>query len=111
MPALAEVTIEGGVAKTTANTPGNWVAKNAFIQGHAQGWFMGAINGEYGRFPQMFWYEFPADKTFVPTKVSFNTRQDCDCNDQIPTIWQFIGSNDEDCQGNLWYKANMMIIT
>ena len=100
MPALAEVTIEGGVAKTTAYTPGNWVAKNAFIQGHAQGWYMGAINGEWGRFPQMLWYEFPAEKAFVPARISFDSRQDC-CPEETPSIWEFIGSNDEDCQGRL----------
>ena len=44
----------------------------------------------------MIWYGFPADAAFVPARVSFRSRQDC-CQDEGPTVWQFVGSNDENC--------------
>ena len=90
MKALAEVTFEGGHAKATSQHP-SWIAENAFILGHAKGW-----HNDGQIFPSMVWYEFPAGKHFVPGRVTFRARQDC-CLVDTPTMWQFVGSNDETC--------------
>ena len=44
----------------------------------------------------MVWYDFPASRAFIPGRISFRGRQGC-CTDEAPTMWQFVGSNDEIC--------------
>ena len=91
--AISEVDIKGGSARATSQDAAPWTADKAFILGHANAWH----NGEpYGMFPEIVSYEFPQSKTFIPARVSFRPRIDC-CLDQGPTVWQFVGSNDENC--------------
>ena len=89
--ALAEVTFEGGHAKATSQTAGR-IPANAFILGHALGW-----HNDGQIFPSMVWYEFPAGKQFVPGRITFRPRQEDCCLHDTPTMWQFVGSNDETC--------------
>ena len=95
--ALAEVRFEGGVANSSPPSEGDtgWTASKAFILGHTKSWYSGV--GKI--FPMTVWYEFPEGKHFVPGRVSFRGRQDCpNCfKDQTPTMWQFVGSNDDKC--------------
>ena len=69
--AIAEVEFKGGSAHATASHPAPWTADKAFIPGHANAWH----NGYDTLFPHYVWYEFPADKAFVPARVSFRPRQ------------------------------------
>ena len=85
--AIAEVEIRDGRARATSNYPAPWTADKAFILGHAYAWHAGK-NPEL--FPAMVWYEFPAENTFAPGRISFRPRKDC-CLDEAPTVWQFIG--------------------
>jgi len=92
VPAISEVLFEGGSARTTSEHPAPWTPDKAFSSGHAHAWHNSAVR----IFPEIVWYEFPAGKSFVPGRVSFRGRQDC-CLDEAPTVWQFVGSNDETC--------------
>jgi len=95
-PSISEVVFEGGSAHATSAISAKWSADKAFILGHANGWHVGG--GATDRiFPAMVWYKFPEEKAFVPARVSFRGRQDRDAFDQVPAMWQFIGSNDENC--------------
>jgi len=98
--AISEVKFEGGSAKATSCHPAPWTAEKAFILGHINAWQAGRQPGaqktEWAIFPTIIWYEFPADKTFIPASVSFRPRQDC-CLNEAPTVWQFVGSNDAAC--------------
>ena len=88
---------EGGSAHATTEHPPPWTADKAFILAHPNAWH---VNSGVGRIlPHTVWYEFPAGKRFVPGRVSFRGRQDCSCLDQTSTMWQFVGSNDEICNG------------
>ena len=88
---LTEVTFQGGSAQSTSQSLAPWTCDKAFILGHANAWHNGnAI------LPSMVWYVFPVGKRFVPGRVSFRGRQGC-CLDEAPTMWQFVGSNDETC--------------
>merc|ERR1711915_704510 len=90
---IAEVEIIGGTARATGTNSGSeWSPTNAFKLRQTYGWH----NADYGMFPFMIWYEFPAGKTFVPARVSFHPRQDC-CTERGPTIWQYVGSNNPTC--------------
>jgi len=93
VPSLVEVVFEGGSAHATSEIPDGWTADKAFIRGrgHSKGWHN---NGEI--LPSMVWYDFPASKAFIPGRISFRGRQDC-CPLDAPTMWQFVGSNDEIC--------------
>lgn len=93
--AISEVEIKDGSAHATNSYPAPWTPEKAFILGHANAW-INSNNANERIFPNMVWYEFPADKTFVPARISFRPRQDC-CLDQAPTVWQFVGSNDVSC--------------
>jgi len=90
VPSLVEVVFEGGSAHATSENS-EWTADKAFIQGHAKAW-----HNSDAILPSMVWYEFPASRAFVPGRISFRGRQDC-CLEQGPTMWQFVGSNDEVC--------------
>ena len=89
--ALTEVRFQGGSAQSTSQAGPPWTADKAFILGDANAW-----HNSRGIFPSTVWYEFPTGQRFVPGRVSFRARQDC-CQDQGPTMWQFVGSNDETC--------------
>ena len=92
VPAISEVEIKGGSANATSFLVSPWTPEAAFILGHPNAWHSKNTNP----FPEAVWYEFPAQAAFVPARVSFRPRQDC-CQDQAPTVWQFVGSNDESC--------------
>ena len=91
--AISEVEIKGGSAHATSSHPAPWTPEAAFILGHSNAWI---AEDPSVPFPSTVWYEFPAQATFVPARVSFRPRQDC-CQDEGPTVWQFVGSNDENC--------------
>ena len=96
VPAISEVEIKGGSAHATSSYGGPWTPEAAFILGHSYAWHNKCNPAPCNPFPDTVWYEFPADAAFVPARVSFRPRQDC-CHEQTPTIWQFVGSNDENC--------------
>ena len=89
---LTEVKFEGGSANATKESPPTWTAAKAFILGHEYGWSTGDEI-----LPSTVWYEFPVGQQFVPARVSFRARQDT-ITLEAPTMWQFVGSNDETCQ-------------
>ena len=91
--AIREVEIKGGSAHATSLHPAPWTPEAAFILGHPNAWHAGNPSVP---FPATVWYEFPAHSAFAPARVSFRPRQDC-CWDEVPTEWQFLGSNDESC--------------
>jgi len=91
VPSLVEVAFEGGSAHATSEAGAPWTADKAFILGHAKAW-----HNARAILPSMVWYEFPSSRAFVPGRISFRGRQDC-CLDEAPTMWQFVGSNDEIC--------------
>ena len=62
--AISEVEFKDGVAHATSVYSQNWTADKAFILGHATGWRHNPT--AFVIFPILIWYEFPADKTFVP---------------------------------------------
>ena len=98
--ALAEVEIKDGSAHATSEHPAPWTADKAFNVGHNVAWSSkhDPITNKYDRFPILVWYEFPAENTFIPGRVSFRGRQDTDeGRAQTPTQWQFVGSNDARC--------------
>jgi len=91
--AISEVEIKRGTARATDESLNPaWKAEGAFIINHPYGWNSGGDAPS----PVMIWYEFPSDRIFVPARVSFRSRQDC-CLVDTPTMWQFVGSNDEEC--------------
>ena len=98
--ALAEVEIKDGSAHATSEYPAPWTADKAFSVGHNVAWHskFDPITKAYDRFPILVWYEFPAENTFIPGRVSFRARQDeIKLKNQIPGQWQFVGSNDAKC--------------
>ena len=94
MSSIREVNIQGGSAHATSSHPAPWTPDKAFSVGHNNAW-----HNNRGTFPSMVWYQFPAGATFIPARVSFRSRQDC-CQDEGPSMWQFVGSNDENCGKN-----------
>merc|ERR1712168_550308 len=86
---LTEVKFEGGSAHATKEDVAPYNAATAFILGHEGYWYnLREI------LPSMVWYEFPVGQQFVPARVSFRTYE----VSYGPTMWQFVGSNDETCQ-------------
>ena len=102
--AMSEVEITGGSADaTSAWFEASGAPNNAFIRGNALPWFSGSDKKNTGIFPQMVWYDFGHGKAFVPARVSFRGRPDCEnlsCRQQTPSIWEFVGSNDNACAGS-----------
>merc|ERR1712002_447134 len=90
---LTEVKFEGGSANATEDQGAPWNPANAFILGHENGW----ANGDE-ILPSTVWYEFPVGQQFVPARVSFRTRYTSADGKYGPTMWQFVGSNDQTCQ-------------
>jgi len=98
--ALAEVEIKDGTAHATSVHSASWTADKAFSVGHNEGWHNkpDPITKKQERFPILVWYEFPAENSFIPGRVSFRARQDTDEGiNQLPAQWQFVGSNDPTC--------------
>merc|ERR1711942_346969 len=62
----------------------------------ANGWH-NEKDGNKRTFPEMVWYQFPVDAAFTPARVSFRPRGSC-CLEQAPTMWEFVGSNDQECK-------------
>ena len=92
--AISEVEFKDGVAHATSFYDHNWTADKAFILGHATGWRHNPT--AFVIFPILIWYEFPADKTFVPAGISFRPRND-NAPNEGPTMWKYVGSNDAKC--------------
>jgi len=77
--------------------------KNAFIRGNPYPWLSGGDKKNRDIFPQMVWYDFGHGNAFVPARVSFRGRPDCEninCRQNTPSIWEFVGSNDNACAGS-----------
>ena len=49
----------------------------------------------------MLWYNFTRNNSFVPARVSFRGQVQCDsCMKYTPSVWEFVGSNDDVCTGS-----------
>ena len=49
----------------------------------------------------MLWYDFTRNNSFVPARVSFRGQVQCDsCMKYTPSVWEFVGSNDDVCTGS-----------
>merc|ERR1711872_1186853 len=91
---LEEVTFEGGSAVATSEYSSAYTAKLAFNQ-ITHGW---RNDADIEALPSMVWYEFPANKSFIPGRVSFRPRQDwTGATTEGPSMWQFVASNDVLC--------------
>ena len=88
---IAEVEIIGGSANSTEYVPYGPPTENAFDFFQELSW-----SGSDVVFPAILWYEFPANAAFIPARVSFRPAHK-GMMDQGPTMWQFVGSNDEEC--------------
>merc|ERR1719334_2420372 len=72
--AIAEVELKDGLADATHIHSAPWTPDKAFLPDQPHAW----INGEnQRRLPAMVWIEFPANKAFIPGRISFRPRQDC----------------------------------
>jgi len=101
--AMSEVEITGGSADATSVYSGSYKPDNAFIRGNKNQWQSGYDDKNSDIFPQMVWYDFGHGNAFVPARVTFRGRADCDslgCRQQTPAIWEFVGSNDNACAGS-----------
>jgi len=71
--------------------------ESAFRQDIKQAWASARYpNDVRTPFPHLIWYDFPAEKAFIPAEVSFRARQDGH-SAAAPTKWQFVGTNDLTC--------------
>merc|ERR1712212_193931 len=51
--------------------------ENAFRQDVKHSWGSGIFSNDVRTpFPHLIWYDFPAERAFIPAEVSFRTRQD-----------------------------------
>jgi len=95
-PGLMEVEFKDGFANATQNYQSGWTADKAFNPDPAL--ILYAWHNGYETLPSIVWYVFQDKDVFVPVSVSFRPRQDPpDWKDMAPTMWQFVGSNDETC--------------
>ena len=83
---ISEVEITGGSAHATSENSNEHKPINAFIGTRYKGWTSGGV------LPQMVWYDFGSGNAFVPARVTFRGERK-----HIPTVWEFVGSNDETC--------------
>jgi len=99
--AISEVEITGGSAGATSFYAKVEEPDNAFIRGNTYPWTTGVDKKNKGIFPQMVWYDFGQGNAFVPARVSFRGRMNCEtCQKQTPSVWEFVGSNDDVCSGS-----------
>jgi len=101
--AMSEVEITGGSPNATSVYNDYFKPKFAFIRGDSgnYGWLSAIDPKNKGIFPQMMWYDFGYGNAFVPARVSFRGRTDCEtCQTQTPSVWEFVGSNDDVCTGS-----------
>jgi len=93
---LKEVKFEGGKAGSSSlfSTYKGRKPDNAFIDNEIT-WWSGKNKegkGEYQSFPHLMWYDF--DKQIVPGEVGIGRST---AKKQSPIMWDFIGSNDSEC--------------
>ena len=86
---ISEVEITGGSAHTTSEYSDEYKPINAFIGTRYKGWTSGGV------LPQMVWYDFGSGNAFEPARVTFRGERK-----KIPTVWEFVGSNDAVCSGS-----------
>ena len=67
---ITEVEIKGGSAKATSVHSSSWNPEEAFKTTTKTGWHNKA-NPDQAAFPEMIWYEFPANAAFYPARISF----------------------------------------
>merc|ERR1712142_53758 len=100
MNAISAVKFTDGSANATSQSSSKYNPEYAFIRGKAQcGWFQGKDPENYGIFPQMVWYDFGHGNAFIPARVTFRG-ETSKCSPhvtQVPSVWEFIGSNDDAC--------------
>ena len=79
--------LKDGLANATHIHSAPWTPNKAFLPDQPHAW----INGEnQRRLLAMIWIEFPANKAFIPGRISFRPRQDC-CLDEAPTVQHVYG--------------------
>lgn len=98
---IREVVISHGKAgASTSWRDAPWSdPEQAFKQDIKHAWASGIFpNGVRTPCPHLIWYDFPLERAFIPAEVSFRVRQDTAGGlAHGPTKWQFVGSNDDNC--------------
>jgi len=91
-------TTHGKAGASSSWRGGPWAnPANALRQDIKEGWASGIFpNDVRTPFPHLIWYDFPAEKAFIPAEVSFRPRQ-AGSTQLAPTKWQFVGTNDATC--------------
>lgn len=106
---LKEVKFKGGLVGTSSNNEAQFGPDRAFQTTTGNNWHSGRDSESKGDqvvpFPHLIWYSFKAP--FTPGRISFRPNQVSECGKNGywcgATKWQFIGSNDEDCdQYSAW---------
>ena len=96
--AIAEVAFENGSAHATSVHSSPYAPSKAFIVGNAgNDFWMSNGNVLYGAYPKMIWYDFSIGNGFVPARITFQSCPNSDCPQYTPSIWEFVGSNDDVC--------------
>jgi len=87
---------KAGASSSWRNQP--WAnPENALRQDIKEGWASGIFSSDVRTpLPHLIWYDFPAEKAFIPAEVSFRPRQ-AGTTLYAPTKWQFVGTNDLTC--------------
>merc|ERR1712142_459955 len=96
--AIAEVAFTNGSAHATSASGSSYLPAKAFIVGGINYWYS-SFDAKYtGVFPKMIWYDFSIGNGFVPARITFQSCQSSsDCPQYTPSIWEFVGSNDDVC--------------
>ena len=95
--AIAEVAFTNGSAHATSESGKSYIPAKAFIVGGQNYWYS-SFDAKYtGVFPKMIWYDFSIGNGFVPARITFQSCQSSDCPQYTPSIWEFVGSNDDVC--------------
>jgi len=95
---LQEVKFEGGKADATSLYAPDFPARNAF-RSNTDIWAGGKNKhgtGDNVPFPHLIWYDF-GNQSIVPARVGIRGDYVDVPSGYAPSMWEFIGSNDEEC--------------
>jgi len=100
--AIAEVAFKNGSAHATSVHSSSYGPAKAFIVGEVNKFWESSSDAKHrGVFPILIWYDFPVGNDFVPARITFqgcqNLGNPTTDTKYTPSIWEFVGSNDEVC--------------